>query len=58
MLVAWRYRPRKSFIQSFDPRAWIIFFLCFMFSTLAFWDVRFLSPFFIIALFVLLTSGV
>ncbi len=58
MLVAWRYRPRKSFIQSFDPRAWIIFFLCFMFSTLAFWDVRFLSPFFIIAMFVLLTSGV
>jgi len=58
MLVAWRYRPRKSFIQSFDPRAWIIFFLCFMFSTLAFWDVRFLSPFFIIALFVLFTSGV
>jgi energy-coupling factor transport system permease protein len=58
MLVAWRYRPRKSFIQSFDPRAWIIFFLCFMFSTLAFWDVRFLSPFFLIALFVLFTSGV
>jgi len=58
MLVAWRYRPRKSFIQSFDPRAWIIFFLCFMFSTLAFWDVRFLSPFFVIALFVLFTSGV
>jgi energy-coupling factor transport system permease protein len=58
MLVAWRYRPRKSFIQSFDPRAWIIFFLCFMFSTLAFWDVRFLLPFFIIALFVLFTSGV
>ncbi len=58
MLAAWRYRPRKSFIQSFDPRAWIIFFLCFMFSTLAFWDVRFLLPFFIIALFVLFTSGV
>jgi energy-coupling factor transport system permease protein len=58
MLAAWRYRPRKSFIQSFDPRAWIIFFLCFMFSTLAFWDVRFLLPFFAIALFVLFTSGI
>jgi energy-coupling factor transport system permease protein len=59
MLVAWRYRKRdKSFIQWFDPRAWIIFYLCFLFSTLAFWDVRFLLFFFVIALFVLLTSGV
>ncbi len=59
MLVAWRYRKRKnSFIQSFDPRAWIIFFMCFLFSILSFWDVRFLLPFFALALFVLFTSGV
>jgi energy-coupling factor transport system permease protein len=58
MLVAWRYRPRKSFIQSFDPRAWLIFYACFLFSTLAFWDVRFLLPFFLFALFTLVTSGV
>ena len=58
MLVAWRYRARNSFIQSFDPRAWLIFFMCFLFSTLAFWDVRFLLPFFAIASFVLITSGV
>ncbi|HVN14752.1 MAG TPA: energy-coupling factor transporter transmembrane component T [Anaerolineales bacterium] len=58
MLVAWRYRPRKSFIQSFDPRAWMIFFGCFLLSTLAFWDVRFLLPFLIFSLFVLFTSGV
>jgi len=58
MLVAWRYRARNSFIQSFDPRAWLIFFMCFLFSTLAFWDVRFLLPFFVMALFVLVTSGV
>jgi energy-coupling factor transport system permease protein len=58
MLVAWRYRPRKSFIQSFDPRAWLIFFACFLLSTLAFWDARFLLPFFAFALFVLATSGV
>ncbi len=58
MLVAWRYRARNSFIQSFDPRAWLIFFMCFLFSTLAFWDVRYLLPFFAIALFVLVTSGV
>ncbi|MBC7878218.1 MAG: energy-coupling factor transporter transmembrane protein EcfT [Anaerolineales bacterium] len=59
MLVAWRYRKRKnSFIQSFDPRAWIIFFVCFLVSTLSFWDVRFLLPFFLMAMFVLFTSGV
>lgn len=59
MLVAWRYRKREnSFIQSFDPRAWVIFFLCFLFSTLSFWDVRYLLPFFGIAMFSLLTSGV
>ncbi len=59
MLVAWRYRKREnSFIQSFDPRAWVIFYACFLFSTLTFWDVRFLIPFFIIATYVLFTSGV
>lgn len=59
MLVAWRYRKReKSFIQWFDPRAWITFYLCFLFSALGFWDVRFLLPFFVFALFVLFTSGV
>ncbi len=59
MLVAWRYRKRPgSFIQSFDPRAWLIFYVCFLFSTLGFWDVRFLLPLFVIAIFVLVTSGV
>ena len=59
MLVAWRYSKReKSFIQWFDPRAWIMFYLCFLFSTLAYWDVRYLLPFFVIALFVFFTSRV
>ena len=59
MLVAWRFRQRdKSFIQWFDPRAWVIFYLCFRVSTLAFWDIRFLLPFFVISIFVLPTSGV
>ncbi|WKZ49358.1 MAG: energy-coupling factor transporter transmembrane component T [Anaerolineales bacterium] len=58
MLVAWRYRNRKSLIQWFDPRAWLIFYVCFLFSILAFWDVRPLLLFFILALFVLFTSGV
>jgi energy-coupling factor transport system permease protein len=57
MLVAWRYRKRRSLIQWFDPRAWVIFYLCFLFSTLGFWDIRFLAPFFVMALFWLLTSG-
>ncbi len=57
MLVAWRYRKRNSFVQWFDPRAWVIFYLCFLFSTLAFWDLRFLLPLFLIALFWLFTSG-
>lgn len=59
MLVSWRYRKREnSFIQKFDPRAWLIFYACFLFATLSFWDVRFLLPFFIVAFFVLFTSGV
>jgi energy-coupling factor transport system permease protein len=59
MLVAWRYRKRSnSVIQRFDSRAWIIFYLCFLFSTLAFWDIRFLMFFFVISWIVLLTSGV
>lgn len=59
MLVAWRYRKRKgSLIQWFDPRAWIMFYLCFLVSTLAFWDVRYLLPFFVISLIVLFTSRV
>ena len=59
MLVAWRYRKREnSFIQSFDPRAWVIFYVCCLVGTLSSWDVRVLLPFFFIAFFVLFTSGV
>ncbi len=58
MLVTWRYRDRKSLIQWFDPRAWLIFYGCFLASTLFFWDVRFLTPLLVIALITLFTSGV
>jgi len=58
MLVAWRYRKRDSLLQSFDPRAWIIFFLCFLGSTLCFWDFRYLSFFFLIAIVSIFTSGI
>jgi energy-coupling factor transport system permease protein len=58
MLVTWRYRKRKSLIQWFDPRAWLIFYACYIASVLFFWDLRFLSLFLIVALAVLFTSGV
>ena len=57
MLVTWSYRQRNSLIQKFDPRAWIIFYGCFLASTLFFWDVRFLTPFLLIAIISLVTSG-
>jgi energy-coupling factor transport system permease protein len=49
VLVAWRYRDRGSIIQSFDPRAWVIFYLCFIVTTLFFWDLRYLAVLFVIA---------
>jgi energy-coupling factor transport system permease protein len=57
MLVTWRYRKRKSLIQWFDPRAWIIFYGCFLVTSLLFWDIRFLLPLVAISVIVLLTSG-
>jgi len=58
MLAAWRYRKRKSLIQSFDPRAWLIFFGCFIACTVMFWDFRFLLVFFAMSLIVVFTSGI
>jgi energy-coupling factor transport system permease protein len=58
MLVTWRYRARKSLIQSFDPRAWVIFYACFLAATLVSWDLRLLLPLAAIALITLLTSGI
>lgn len=58
MLVTWRYRERKSIIQFFDPRAWIIFYICFIASTVFFWDLRFLSVFFLMAVAVVVFSGI
>lgn len=59
MLVAWRYRKRpNSFIQKFDPRAWLIFYGCYLVGVITFWDIRYLLPFFLLALYVLFTSGI
>jgi energy-coupling factor transport system permease protein len=57
MLVTWRYRERKSLIQSFDPRAWLIFYACFIAATLFFWDFRYLAVLAAVALLIVFTSG-
>lgn len=58
MLVTWRYRFRNSFLQSFDPRAWLIFYACFMGSSLMFWDIRYLAVIFAIAMFWVINARV
>jgi energy-coupling factor transport system permease protein len=57
MLVTWRYRKRRSIVQGFDPRAWLIFYLCFMGVTISFWDVRILAGLFALALGIVLSAG-
>jgi energy-coupling factor transport system permease protein len=58
MLVSWRYRQRNSPVQRFDPRAWFIFYACFIASTLFFWDLRFLLALLAIALGWVITSRI
>lgn len=58
MLVTWRYRDRQSLLQSFDPRAFLIFYACYLGSTLVFWDFRYLCFFLLIAIAALLASRV
>jgi energy-coupling factor transport system permease protein len=58
MLATWRYRERDSFVQSFDPRAWIIFYACFLVGSVMFWDLRYLLFFLAIALFSIFASKV
>jgi len=58
MLVTWRYRERRSLIQWLDPRAFFIFYACFLASSLLFWDLRYLLFFLAIALILIFTSGV
>jgi energy-coupling factor transport system permease protein len=58
MLVTWRYQKRDSLIQSLDPRAWIIFYACFLVGSVMFWDLRYLSFFLFIALFSIFASKI
>ena len=52
MLVAWKYRPRNTFIQRLDPRTRFIFMVCIIFAlTLPdIWDYRIIFPLFILSL--------
>ncbi len=50
MLVTWKYRPRNSLIEKFDPRARWIFSFLVLFSIIQFWDIRFLLFFFALAM--------
>ncbi len=52
MLAGWKYRPRNTLIQRFDPRARLIYMACVILAiTLAeIWDFRFLMSLFIISL--------
>lgn len=50
MLVTWRFRPRNSLLEKFDPRARWIFSFLILFSIVTFWDIRFLLFFFVLVL--------
>ncbi len=42
MLVTWKYRPRGSVVEEFDPRARWIFSFLILIALTQFWDLRFL----------------
>lgn len=57
MIAAWRYKPRSTVIQRLDPRARMIFYLCFLFSVFMFWDVRILLLFLLVTVITILAAG-
>jgi energy-coupling factor transport system permease protein len=48
VLVAWKYRPRDTFIQRLDPRARLIYLACIILaiSGTDVWDIRYVLPLF------------
>lgn len=60
MLVAWKYRPRNTFIQRLDPRTRFIFMVCIIFAlTLSdIWDYRIILPLFILSLTLFLMARI
>lgn len=57
MFVTWKYRPRNTLMQRLDPRARLIFFMCFLLSVFMFWDLRVLVGFFIITIVTVISAG-
>ncbi len=56
MLVVWKYIPRNSFIEKFDPRArWFASFLL-MFAIIQYWNFNFLIIFLLISVTQLLLT--
>ena len=60
MLVAWKYRPRNTFIQRLDPRARLTFLACIILavSGAQVWDFRLLLPLFILSLVLYLLARI
>jgi energy-coupling factor transport system permease protein len=50
VLVAWKYRPRDTFVQRLDPRARLIYLACIILaiSGSEVWDVRYVLPLFVL----------
>lgn len=49
MIVTFGYKPRKSIVEEFDPRARWFFSFLVLFAIVNFWDIRFLTFFLIIS---------
>jgi len=60
VLVAWKYRPRNTFIQRLDPRARLTFLACIILavSGAQVWDFRLLLPLFILSLVLYLLARI
>jgi energy-coupling factor transport system permease protein len=60
LLVAWKYRPRDTFIQRLDPRARLTFLACIILavSGAQVWDIRLLLPLFFLSLVLYLLARI
>ena len=60
MLVAWKYRPRNTFIQRLDPRTRLIFMVCIIFALTIpeIWDYRIVFPLFLLSLTLFLMARI
>ena len=56
MLATWKYKPRNTLVQRFDPRARLIFMGCFLVGVFMFWDLRILALYMLLALATVLAA--